>query len=96
MKFKIHWLLAYVLAINSIVFVLYALDKGLCKINLIRVPESLLQLLSFLGGTFGAYVAQQLLRHKIVKERFVKQFKIIVGFQIIVFGVVAGLIIYWA
>ena len=89
-------MLAYVHAINSVVFILYALDKGLFKINLTRVPESLLQLLTLLGGTLGAYGAQQLLRHKIIKERFMKQFKIIVGFQLVVFGVGAGLIMYWA
>ena len=96
LKLKLHPLVAYAVAINGALFILYAIDKLFSKIRLSRIPESLLHLLTLLGGTPAAYMAQQILRHKTIKESFRKKFYIIVGFQLLIIGVFVGLILYWA
>ncbi len=96
LKLKLHPLLAYGIAINGVLFVLYATDKLFSKIKLSRVPEVLLHLLTLLGGTPAAFLAQNLLRHKTIKEHFRKQFYAIVGIQLLAVAVYAGVIIYWA
>jgi uncharacterized membrane protein YsdA (DUF1294 family) len=96
LKLKLHPLLVYGIALNIALFILYAIDKLFAKIGFIRVPESLLHLLTLLGATPAALLGQKLLRHKTIKERFRKQFSIIVGFQLLLLVVYGGLIIYWA
>lgn len=95
-KLKLHWLFAFVGALNITLFMLYVIDKALSQTSLGRVPESLLHLLTLLGATPAAYAAQKILHHKTLKESFRKKFYIIVGFQLFVFALLAGLIIYWA
>ena len=71
-RFRIHlqpvW--AYVATINSVGFMMYALDKFLAKRSWLRVPESLLHILAFAGATPAAIVAQQLFWHKTTKRSF--------------------------
>lgn len=52
------------LAVSAITFVVYALDKHAAQTGRWRTPESTLHLLELAGGWPGAWVAQQLLRHK--------------------------------
>lgn len=49
---------------SAITFVVYALDKHAAQTGRWRTPESTLHLLELAGGWPGAWVAQQLLRHK--------------------------------
>jgi len=72
LKFRLHLqaFLAYALAINAVGFLLYILDKGLSLKGWLRVPESLLYLVTFLGATPAAIVAQQLFWHKTTKRSF--------------------------
>jgi len=58
------------LALSTITFINYALDKSAAKNSRQRTPESQLHLLSLLGGWPGATVAQSILRHKSVKKEF--------------------------
>jgi len=58
------------LAISTITFINYALDKSAAKNNRQRTPESQLHLLSLIGGWPGAALAQSVLRHKSVKKEF--------------------------
>ena len=52
------------LAMSAITFVAYALDKHAAQTGRWRTPESTLHLLELAGGWPGAWVAQQMLRHK--------------------------------
>ena len=72
LKFRLHLqpFLAYGLTINAVGFLLYILDKGLSLKGWLRVPESLLYLVTFLGATPAAIVAQQLFWHKTTKRSF--------------------------
>lgn len=65
------WL--YLLIINLATLVLYKLDKMSSRNGGARIPEYILLLVGFLGGTIAALVAQQLFRHKTRKLSF--QFK---------------------
>jgi uncharacterized membrane protein YsdA (DUF1294 family) len=67
----VHWIIATVYLILSLAaFALYAIDKMSAAQGARRVRESTLHLAALLGGWPGAYAAQQLLRHKTVKQPF--------------------------
>ena len=55
---------------NVAVFFVYWWDKRAAVEGRWRVRESTLLLLAFIGGSFGAILAQRLLRHKTRKEPF--------------------------
>ena len=65
----------YISSLSLITFIMYAWDKrqakqsGHKKVN--RTSERTLQLLSLFGGWPGALIAQQWLRHKSQKRRFI-------------------------
>mgnify|MGYP001613319640 CR=1 FL=1 len=61
------------ISLNIAAFLLFLIDKVQSQTRGIRVPERLLHLASFLGGSVGALLAMHLFRHKTRK----------VGFQLI-------------
>ena len=73
--------------LNVCAFILYAYDKTCAKRGWYRAPESLLHLLSVLGAWPGAFVAQQLFRHKTQKMafRWVFLFSIILNLMLVYF-----------
>lgn len=58
------------LCLSAAAFVLYALDKTAARRRKRRIPERTLHLLALSGGWPGAWLAQQLLRHKTQKSSF--------------------------
>ena len=68
--FELPLLWCYLLGINASTFFLYAYDKGASVSAQLRVPERVLHLLGFLGGTPAAFLGQQVLRHKTRKSSF--------------------------
>ncbi|WP_395516675.1 DUF1294 domain-containing protein [Pseudorhizobium flavum] len=58
------------LLLNVAVFSVYWWDKRAAVEGRWRVRESTLLLLALIGGSFGAILAQRLLRHKTRKEPF--------------------------
>ena len=56
--------------LSLITFLTYAFDKASAKREAQRTPESSLHLLALAGGWPGAALAQQLLRHKSIKQPF--------------------------
>jgi len=64
------WLLSYLLAINILAFILFAVDKRKARHHGHRLPEKALLFPAFLGGSVGALLAMRLLRHKTKKPRF--------------------------
>jgi uncharacterized membrane protein YsdA (DUF1294 family) len=65
----------YITAISAITFIMYAWDKHKAKQSVnkkvTRTSERTLHLLALCGGWPGALIAQQLLRHKSQKKRFI-------------------------
>ena len=66
-------------ALSLLTFAVYAADKRAAKSAAGRVPESVLHLLELLGGWPGAWVAQQVVRHKSAKLRYRAVFWLIVA-----------------
>ncbi|MBH0066837.1 DUF1294 domain-containing protein [Pseudoalteromonas sp. NZS100] len=61
----------YISVLSAITFLMYAWDKRSSHKKVNRTPERTLQLLALFGGWPGALLAQQLLRHKSQKRRFI-------------------------
>lgn len=59
-----------VLGLSTLTFIVYALDKHAAQTGRWRTPESTLHLLELAGGWPGAWVAQQVLRHKSRKPAY--------------------------
>jgi uncharacterized membrane protein YsdA (DUF1294 family)/cold shock CspA family protein len=68
-KIPLH-ILALYLAASLLTFIVYAFDKSAAKSGEWRTQESTLHLLSLAGGSPGALIAQQKLRHKSQKQSF--------------------------
>ena len=82
------WVLSAVIGVNVATLVLYGYDKLAAKSLWLRVPERVLHLLAFLGGTPAAIVGQQVFRHKTVKTSFRIVFWILAMVQV-------GLLVWW-
>jgi len=62
------------LVASAVAFSVYAQDKSAAKQSQRRTPESTLHLLGLIGGWPGAFIAQQLIRHKSKKRSFQNTF----------------------
>jgi len=80
-RFRMPILLTYLIAINLTSFLLYGMDKLAAIYKWQRIPENLLHLLAFGGGSPLALVAQQLFNHKTSKRQFLVAYWIIVLLQ---------------
>lgn len=72
---------AYGVAINLACFAAFAWDKSCARRGKRRVRERTLLILAGLGGSIGALVAQNRLRHKTRKQPFRSRLFQIVGLQ---------------
>ena len=63
-------LIYYLLAVNVLTFIVYGVDKWKARRGRWRVPEATLMGLAALGGSVGAWLAMQLIRHKTQKKKF--------------------------
>jgi uncharacterized membrane protein YsdA (DUF1294 family) len=61
---------AYLVLINLATFGAFALDKVAAETGRRRTPETTLLMLALIGGSLGAFTAQQVLRHKTRKQPF--------------------------
>lgn len=61
----------YMIIINIISFIIYAIDKKLAIKKKTRVPEAILLFLSIIGGSLGSLIAMYLVHHKTKKWYFV-------------------------
>ncbi len=73
----------YAVAINMTGFFAFAWDKYCAQNQLWRVSEQTLLSLAFFGGSVGAVVGQQTLRHKTRKQPFVSNLRLIIVLQVI-------------
>jgi uncharacterized membrane protein YsdA (DUF1294 family) len=79
----------YLVAVNAVTILAFAWDKHLARSGHWRVSERTLLTLAGAGGTVGALVAGQVLRHKTYKEPFRTRLRLIALVQVIVLGLVA-------
>jgi len=80
----LNYLIIYFIFINIVAFSIYGIDKYLALKDKRRVSEYSLLLLSFVGGSIGAFVSMILFRHKIKKVSFMIKYIVIVIFQCII------------
>jgi uncharacterized membrane protein YsdA (DUF1294 family) len=79
-------LLAYFVAINLFALMVFWLDKRRETLHQERIPGRVLLVFVALGGTFGAWRAMQLYRHKRKNSAFQNQFRLITIIQILLIG----------
>ncbi len=60
----------YLVGINVMSFLLFALDKRKAKHNRWRISEAALLWSAFLGGSFGAFLSMSAFHHKTLHKRF--------------------------
>ncbi|MBP1644508.1 MAG: hypothetical protein H6Q16_83 [Bacteroidetes bacterium] len=60
----------YLLIINIISILVFAIDKVQAKNQKRRIPEKILHLLELLGGVFGIIVTMYLIHHKSSKWQY--------------------------
>lgn len=68
------WVAGLYLVLSAASFIAYAADKAAAARGAWRTPESTLHTLALAGGWPGALLAQQLLRHKSMKQDFRRVF----------------------
>jgi uncharacterized membrane protein YsdA (DUF1294 family) len=76
--------IAWLVAINLVTLLTYGYDKAIAGSGMMRVPETVLLELGFLGGTPGALAAMQLFRHKTAKRAFQQKFWLVTAAQFVV------------
>ena len=72
--------------VNLATVLLYGYDKAVSGGTKLRVPEKVLHLLAFFGGSPAALLSQAMFRHKTIKPSFRRAFWLIVALQVIVVG----------
>ena len=60
----------YLLAINSVTFIMYGIDKYKAKNAKWRISEATLLLLAVLGGGIGAWMGMKVWHHKTMHKKF--------------------------
>lgn len=75
------YLLLYLLLINAAGFLIMLWDKHCAKHQLWRIPEKTLLLIALIGGSLGAYLAMQIIRHKTKHPAFYIGIPIILAAQ---------------
>ena len=75
----------YILIILTFVtFITFGIDKRLAVRHRRRISESMLLILTFVGGTVGAVLAMMVFRHKTSKKNFLLKIALIIALQFII------------
>ncbi len=74
---------AYLLLVNLAGYALFAHDKRAAERGARRISEDSLLFISAIGGSAGAYAAQQICRHKTRKQPFQSLFRAVVALQVV-------------
>lgn len=80
----LDWVQAWLLVITAVTILTYGYDKMVAGSGATRVPERVLLVLSFAGGTAGALAGMRLFHHKTSKESFLERFWLVVALQIVI------------
>ena len=65
-----EFLIIYLIFINLLSFILFALDKRKAQKQAYRIRESILLFTAFIGGASGALISMLIFRHKTQKIKF--------------------------
>jgi uncharacterized membrane protein YsdA (DUF1294 family) len=85
------WVLPASFVLNLLTFRMYWTDKRAAQAGQWRTPESTLQLLALAGGWPGAWLAQQVLRHKSSKLPF----RAVYWLMVLSHGLLLGAWLFW-
>ena len=85
-QIPLPWNWSALAGVNVATFLLLGYDKAIAGGRRLRVPEVVLHLLTFLGGTPAAFIGQGLFRHKTRKGSFQAVFWLIVFLQLALVG----------
>ena len=75
-------ILGYFLAVNTITFLLYGIDKYKAKKGKWRISEATLLTMAAIGGSIGAWVGMRLWHHKTMHKKFKYGIPLIIILQI--------------
>ena len=90
MKISLQGVLwAYLLTVNILAFSLFWSDKRRSENQLWRVPEQTLLSVAFWGGSLGALIGQQYLRHKTRKQPFRSRLIWLAAFHVVLVSALA-------
>ena len=64
------YLFYYLLAVNIIACSFYGMDKWKARHGAWRIPERVLLLLAFVGGSLGSLLGMRIFHHKTRKSKF--------------------------
>jgi len=78
-----NYLFSFLIFINCVSFLFFAIDKYLAKNNKWRISERTLFFLTAFGGSIGSVLSMFIFRHKISKPSFWWKVLIIIVVQII-------------
>lgn len=70
MKDSFNFFAGYLLLINFVTLLVYAIDKIKARLKYWRISEKVLFLLALFGGSFGAILAMYIFHHKTKKTLF--------------------------
>ena len=79
------FIFAYILFINSLLFILMWLDKRKAKLNHWRISEKTLFLFAIIGGSMGGIIGIYTFRHKTKHLKFTLGFPLILIIQLLIF-----------
>ena len=63
-------ILIYLLAVNTVTFIVYGIDKYKAKHDNWRISEATLLLLAVFGGSIGAWFGMKVWHHKTMHKKF--------------------------
>lgn len=70
MNFKLKFIILFFIIMSIVTFIMYFIDKRKAVKKRWRIPEATLLTVSFLGGSFGAFLAMKTFRHKTQHAKF--------------------------
>ena len=74
--------LYYLLAVNSLTFLLYGIDKYKAKKGRWRISEATLLTMAAIGGSIGAWAGMRTWHHKTMHKKFKYGIPVIIIMQI--------------
>lgn len=76
------WIGCYLVIINVITFMAYAMDKRKARKRKWRIPEKTLLILAAVGGSIGAFLGMHILHHKTKHLKFTVGVPLLLAIQI--------------
>ena len=75
-------ILIYLLAVNTVTFIVYGIDKYKAKHAKWRISEATLLLLAVVGGSIGAWCGMKVWHHKTMHKKFTYGVPVILLLQV--------------